>query len=240
VLDLYRPAGAGPHPLVVWFHGGYWTQGNRNELPPGFRDQLLGAGYAVATVEYRLAELVANKWPVQVRDAKLAVTWLRANAPALAVDPDSVVTSGFSAGGHLALLVAVAPGAPGQSLSAGDPAVQGAFTFGAPVDLQLARSTNPIADAAVRLLLGCGVDGYCDSTQLEPWRYLDAADPPVLAVSGGADVLVPPAHAQRLADAAAEAGYAGLQRSLVPGAGHDELNAVTPAATYLDWLDEVL
>lgn len=190
----------------------------------------------MATVEYRLSELVANKWPVQVKDAKLAVRYLQAHAGALALDGGSVFTSGFSAGGHLALMVAAGRGVSGQTLTIGDPVVQGAFSFGAPVDLRHLMANNPLADAALRMLLECGFDGWCSPDAAEPWRHLDPADPDLLLVSGGADVLVPPLHADRMATAATDVGFAGLSTTTLAGVGHDELNAVAPPSTFLPWL----
>lgn len=236
VLDLYRPAGPGPHPLVVWYHGGYWTQGSRNQLPTSFRDSLVEAGYAVATVEYRLAEIGKNQWPVQVVDAKLAVKYLQTHAGALALDDQTVFSAGHSAGGHLALMVAVARYAPGQALSHGDPVVQGALTFGAPVDVGGLMAVNPVADLAVRLLLGCGIGEWCDADPIEPWRYLDEHDPDLLMVSGAVDIITPPSEAALMASTAGDVGFAGLTTTTLAGLGHDDVNSGAPASSYLPWL----
>lgn len=247
-LDLYRPVGAGPFPLVVWFHGGTWTTGNRSELPSGLRDSLLAAGYAVATVDYRLVALqglqVVNAWPAGLLDAKLAVKYLRTFAGPLALDADRVVTSGHSAGGHLAVMVALSRGAAGVSLAGGDPVVAGAFAFGAPIDIQLAMSQLPaslIANIPVRWLMGCGLDGnYCNTTRMEPATYLDAADPPVRLIFGGADPVVPAATAAPLQAKATTAGYLGLSTQSVPGLDHDTVSTSAPTSSYLDWLSDVL
>lgn len=236
VLDLYVPSDSGAHPVVVWFHGGYWTQGNRHELPASIRESLLEAGYAVATVEYRLAEIGKNQWPTQLLDAKLAVKYLRTYAPLLFLNGGKVFTAGHSAGGQLALMVAVARSVPGQSLSHGDPVVSGAVTFGAPVDIGGLMSVNPIANLAVRMLLGCGVDGWCDVSGTEPWRFLDAQDPDLLMVSGALDFITPPSEAARMASAAADVGFAGLTTTTLPGLGHDDVHSGAPASSYLPWL----
>jgi acetyl esterase/lipase len=107
-LDLYRPAGEGPHPLVIYVHGGGWVGGTaRNagtfENFPGVLADLASRGYVVASVNYRLAG--EARFPGAIQDVKAAVRYLRANAASLGVDPDKVLIWGSSAGGQLAGLV---------------------------------------------------------------------------------------------------------------------------------------
>lgn len=239
-LDLYVPAGTGPFPLVVWFHGGYWTQGARWELNGGFRDNLLAAGYAVATADYRLAEIGVNLWPAGLLDAKLSVKFLRTYASQLDLDAGRIVTSGHSAGGHLAVMVAISRDAAGVKLNGGDPAVSGAFVFGAPIDIPLATTYNPLASLAVGILMGCGIGGWCDSSPMQPPRYLDDIDPPVKLVHGEFDIVVPPATANPLVAKAAEVGYGSLSTQTLAGKDHDTVFSQAPTSSYLPWLAGVL
>ncbi len=239
-LDLFVPAGDGPFPLVVWFHGGYWTQGARWELNSGFRDNLLSAGYAVATADYRLAAVGANQWPAGLLDAKLSVKFLQTYAGQLDLDASRVVTSGHSAGGHLAVMVAISRNANGVKLNAGDPAVSGAFAFGAPIDIPLATTYNPLASVAVGILMGCGIDGWCDSSPMQPPNYLDAGDPPVRLVAGEFDIVVPPATANPLVTKATEVGYGLLELQTLAGKDHDTVFSQAPTSSYLPWLDVIL
>jgi len=242
-LDLYRPAGSGPFPLVVWYHGGAWAGGNRWDLPSGFRDALLAAGYAVATVDYRLAQLLANRWPSGLLDAKLGVKYLRTYAAELNLDGNRIVTSGHSAGGHLAVMVALSKGAAGTSLPQGDPAVEGAIAFGAPMDIPMvmASTLNPILIAAqlsIRWMLECG--DWCDTTRMQPPAYLDAADPPVKLVFGALDVTVPASHANVMATKASQVGYSGLTTETLAGLDHDDVNSAAPTSSFLPWLASVM
>lgn len=247
-LDLYRPAGGGPFPLVVWYHGGAWSTGGRWELPSGLRDSLLAAGYAVASADYRLVQLqnlqILNPWPDGLYDAKLAVKYLRSFAGQLGLDADRVVTSGHSAGGHLAVMVAVSRGSAGVSLPGGDPTVKGSFVFGAPMDIQRALSDFPssaVANVPVRMMMGCALDGnFCDTTRMQPSTYLDAGDPPVKLVHGGIDLLVPPADAAVMFSKAGEVGFGGLTTETVAGLDHDTVKWSAPTSTYLPWLAGVL
>ena len=98
LLDLYLPTDVpAPFPVVVWLHGGAWQTGSKATPQAEF---LADAGYAVASIDYRLSQIAA--WPAQIHDCKGAVRWLRANAATHGLDPHRVGAWGPSAGGHLA------------------------------------------------------------------------------------------------------------------------------------------
>ena len=85
----HEPA-TGPHPLIIWIHGGGWIYGSRRRLPPhlfdnAIHDQMLDAGYAVAAVDYRLAREAG--FPGMLLDIKAAVRWLRGHAGEFDLDP---------------------------------------------------------------------------------------------------------------------------------------------------------
>lgn len=112
-LDLYLPAGAGPHPLVLWIHGGGWCAGGRAPLE-SYAGALPGEGVAVASVSYRLTSTTPNCannqgaiWPAAIHDIKGAVRFLRANAATWNLDPARFAVWGQSAGAHLALSLAL-------------------------------------------------------------------------------------------------------------------------------------
>ena len=70
----------GPHPLIVWIHGGGWIYGSRRRLTPDLfdnavHDQMVDAGWAVAAVDYRLAREAG--FAGMLLDVKAAVRWLR-------------------------------------------------------------------------------------------------------------------------------------------------------------------
>ncbi|MET0262693.1 MAG: alpha/beta hydrolase [Rariglobus sp.] len=122
-LDFYRAQGrTTAAPCVVMIHGGGWDSGNREQLP-AVNHHLARLGYAVAAVGYRLAP--ETKWPGQADDITTAVAYLKANAPALGIDPTRLVLMGRSAGGQLAS--AVAYGYP-------DTSVRGVVSFYGPHD----------------------------------------------------------------------------------------------------------
>ncbi len=115
-IDVYRPgiAGCTAVPVVVWVHGGAWKGGSRHRhIEPKVR-LWNDAGWAVATVDYRLTDpadppaerLVA---PAHGEDVAAAVAWLRNHAADLGLDRSRLALLGHSAGGGIAAAVALDP-----------------------------------------------------------------------------------------------------------------------------------
>lgn len=112
-LDVYLPAAAGGElrPGFVWIHGGGWTGGTKNEArAANVCGTLARAGYVAVSVDYRLGD---GAWPTLLFDCKNAVRFLRAQATRYRIDPARIAVGGGSAGGHLALMVALTAGQPG-------------------------------------------------------------------------------------------------------------------------------
>src|SRR5262245_50465242 len=117
LLDIAMPKDGGPHPCVVIFHGGAWQGGSRRDISVGGKDKngklipsiledVAARGYVAVAPSYRLAP--KYQFPAQIQDARAAIRFLRANAKAYNIDPDRIAAAGFSAGGHLALLLGLA------------------------------------------------------------------------------------------------------------------------------------
>ena len=105
--DVYRPDDDKVRPVVVWIHGGALINGNRNSVPRPLLDLCRTDGYALVSIEYRLAPEV--KLPAIIEDVKDAFRWLRDEGPKrLHVDPERLVVTGGSAGGYLTLMTGFA------------------------------------------------------------------------------------------------------------------------------------
>ena len=100
---LYRPAGHGPLPLLVYFHGGGWVLGGLASHDNVCRSLVNGAGCAVLAIDYRLAP--EHRFPAAVDDCYAATVWAAANAAALGCDPKRIGVGGDSAGGNLAAVI---------------------------------------------------------------------------------------------------------------------------------------
>lgn len=119
-MDVYLPDASkpGPHPVVVWIHGGGWVGGSKSaarELNIG--TTLAENGYAVFSIDYKLGVETTETdpakvrpenvpWPQNIHDCKTAVRFIRREAERFGIDPARVAVSGGSAGGHLALVTA--------------------------------------------------------------------------------------------------------------------------------------
>jgi acetyl esterase/lipase len=102
-LDLYLPKGAKDFPVLVFIHGGGWTQGDRKSAGR-FGTTLAKHGIGLVSVGYRLSPKV--KHPAHIEDVAAAFAWVKANIAKHGGKPDQLFISGHSAGGHLAGLLA--------------------------------------------------------------------------------------------------------------------------------------
>ena len=113
-LDIILPQSPGNDsspklPLVIWIHGGGWTNGSKESgYEPGRIGTLINTGrYIGATINYRLSG--ESKWPAQIEDCRSAIKWLRENASQFCINPKKIAVWGSSAGGHLASMLGVYP-----------------------------------------------------------------------------------------------------------------------------------
>jgi len=194
-LDIYYPRGPVPpdgYPLIVWFHGGGWILGSKRQ--DVFVRHFPLYGYAIASIEYRLAQ--KEPFPAQVRDARLATRWLWKNARALEIDPGKIVLAGQSAGAHLALLTAYSQGERvkewGPTVPQGT--IKGVAALYPPTDLLRlvppGARDNPIHPVAI--LLGDKVDNRIAlAREASPISHVEAGLPPTLLFHGSEDPIVP-------------------------------------------------
>ncbi|MCA1846523.1 MAG: alpha/beta hydrolase [Actinobacteria bacterium] len=103
--DLWCPAGDGPHPVTVLFHGGFWYHAWERDLMDGLAADLACRGIAAWNVEYRRVG-AGGAWPATGDDAARATDHLVALAPVYGLDLERVALLGHSAGAQLALWVA--------------------------------------------------------------------------------------------------------------------------------------
>jgi acetyl esterase len=104
-VRVYSPGGKGPHPALVFYHGGGWVIGDLYTHDGICRSLANAAGCVVASVDYRLAP--ESKYPVAPRDSYAGLQWTVSNAAGLGIDPRRVAVGGDSAGGNLSTVVAL-------------------------------------------------------------------------------------------------------------------------------------
>lgn len=101
--DVYRGPEQAKRPVVVWIHGGALINGHRESVPAWLLNGLLPRGYAIVSIDYRLAP--ETKLPAILDDVEDALIWIRSFGPTLfEADPRKIAVVGGSAGGYLTLV----------------------------------------------------------------------------------------------------------------------------------------
>jgi acetyl esterase/lipase len=104
--ELRVPEGAGPHPVIVYLHGGCWMSEYDIAHSRVLTDAFTRAGIATWSLEYRRIGDPGGAWPGTFEDAEAGYAFLSELVDTHALDPERVILAGHSAGGHLALWIA--------------------------------------------------------------------------------------------------------------------------------------
>jgi cation diffusion facilitator CzcD-associated flavoprotein CzcO/acetyl esterase/lipase len=155
---LYRPDSPGPHPVVVYFHGGGWVLGDATSDDPLCRDLCVRSDAVIISVDYRHAP--EARFPAAAEDAFAAVRWIAAHAVDLGGIPGQLVVAGWSAGGNVAAV-----------------ACQRARDAGGP-DITAQVLLTPVTDIeAGRTSYRENAEGYVLSASLMDWFWDQYASP---------------------------------------------------------------
>lgn len=241
IVDVYRPATPGPHPLILYIHGGGWMGGHTRHSGaladfPKVLAALAAEGFTVASLEYRLS--AEARFPAQLQDVNAALRFLRARAAEYRIDPARVGVWGGSAGGHLSALAAVTCRETRvDPAAAQDGCIQAAAIWYGVFDFAgMASAAN--GDAAGARLLGC--DGPCPAEKIRsvsPVSYIDAKDPPFLLIHGEQDKVVPVSQS-RIGEAALRKAGVPVESIYLPGVDHSFIGT-TPETTRAATLNAV-
>lgn len=178
-LDLYIPAGRGPHPVLVFVHGGSWQMGDNIgffRLYHGMARRLAGRGVIVAVPTYRLAPHI--KHPGQAWDVTRAVGWVHRHIAAYGGDPNKVFLVGHSAGAHLVALVTLDPRYFTAQRIPAD-AVAGVVGLSGPYDLTYAWEESDWRGRVINLKPVFGEDPAVLAAA-SPVNHIDRRPPPFL------------------------------------------------------------
>ncbi len=195
-LDIAYPTRcSGPHPVLVYFHGGGWLLGSRKKLTP-YILQAAQNGYVAVTVSYRLGE----PFPGAVEDAKCAIRWLRANAAQYHLDKVRIGAVGYSAGGQLACLL----GSTGDASSR----VQAVACWYGITNLEnLVSTQNFRLTVALRSYLpGADEAKKAAAKAASPITYTSKETAPTLLIHGVNDTLIPIEQSRSYAEKLKTAG----------------------------------
>jgi acetyl esterase/lipase len=210
-LDVYAPISAAGAPVVVFFYGGGWVEGDKSWYR-FIGVALAERGVVVVIPDYRLHPAV--KFPAFLEDAAAATAWTRANVVRYGGDPRRIFLMGNSAGGQIAALLALDPGylrAVGMSRRqdiCGLIGLAGAYDY---------TPANPAEFAAI-------FGPEADWPGSRPINYVTAQSPPMLLETGDSDSTVEPGNTTRLA-ARLRAHGVDVVEDIYPGISHGALLA---------------
>jgi acetyl esterase/lipase len=220
-FDVFQPAenanGAG---VLFMVSGGWYSNWQPPEQTQGGFKPLTDKGFTVFAVRHGSSPKFSI--PEAVDDVRRAVRFIRTNAARLGVDPQRLGVYGYSAGGHLSLMLGTASdegdaNSKDPVLRASD-RVQAVVAVVAPTDLRImvwkAPGHLPAYDSFPALNLPVE-----EAAHVSPLLHVTADDAPTLLIAGDADDLVPIKHSRDIQTAFQEKGVTSQLIELA-GAGH--------------------
>jgi acetyl esterase/lipase len=220
-FDLFRADDSSTLPLVVMIHGGGWISGDRYDFLEEAQ-VFAAAGFAAATVEYRLAPL--HPYPAAVADVMAFVRYARGNAAELGIDPERIGAMGVSAGGHLAAMLGVAgkrPTADDHTSGGETRRIQAVVDLCGITDITHPEGRHfPVAWEFLRQFMGCAYSGNEETwREASPLCHVTPEAASFLIMHGREDDIVPLEQSHRLKEALEGAGVQA-DLHVLPGEGH--------------------
>ncbi len=228
-LDVYRHRHAEPPPggwpVLLQVHGGGWVVGSKNEQGLPLMLRMARSGWLCVSIDYRLSP--AATFPDPVVDVKRAIAWIRSEAGRrLGANPDFVVITGGSAGGHLASLAALSANDPAwqPGFEEVDTQVQGCVPFYGVYDFTDAEGHWPhrgLGDLLERWVMKASLDEAPELYRAASPMHRDLTGaPPMFVLHGARDTLVPVAEARLFAAKLRAASRNSVTYAELPGAQH--------------------
>lgn len=224
-LDVYRRRdNREPAPVILQIHGGAWVLGSKDQQGLPLMLHLASRGWVCVSANYRLAPRAT--FPEPLVDLKHAIKWIREHAAELGADPDFIVVTGGSAGGHLASLVALTGNEPEYQpgFEEVDTSVRGCVAFYGVYDFT-DRSKVWRHEGLLRLLerqvfKKTLVDGRAEFEKASPLSRVHPGAPPFFVIHGDSDTMVPVGEARNFVKTLRESTKQPVLYAEIPGAQH--------------------
>jgi acetyl esterase/lipase len=224
-LDVYRhrsrPANC---PTLLQIHGGAWVVGSKNEQGLPLMLHLAARGWVCVSVDYRLSPHAT--FPDHLIDLKRAIRWIAEHGREYGANPDFLVVTGGSAGGHLAALVALTANDPEYQpgFEHVDTSVEGCVAFYGVYDftdrfgIWPTRGLQELLERRVmKASFAEAPEAYAKAS---PMTRVHADAPPFFVIHGDRDTLVPVAEARQFRDTLRRTAQAPVVYAEMPGAQH--------------------
>ena len=229
LLDVYVPADPERQleraPVLLQVHGGGWTLGTKDQQGLPLMRHLAAKGWVCVAINYRLAP--RDPFPAQIEDVKRAIAWTKEHIADHGGDPDYLVITGGSAGGHLAALAALTPGDPAYQpgFEHADTSVQaavphyGVYDFAASTGMrksELMRDTF-LAPKVVKRRWTEAPEVFEAGS---PLLRINPDAPDFFVIHGTHDTLVPVEQARMFVESLRETSQRSVVYAELPGAQH--------------------
>jgi acetyl esterase/lipase len=225
-VDVWRRADLSDHgkaPVLLQVHGGGWRTGRKEAQAEPLMAHLASRGWVCATINYRLSPKAT--WPDHIVDVKRALAWTKATIAEHGGDPDFVVITGGSAGGHLCALAALTSGTgefqPG--FEDADTSVAAAVPFYGVYDLtgrcvpMGSGMTKLLAEKVMKSTLA---DDRASWEKASPLTHVGSDAPPFFVLHGSNDSLVSIDQSQAFVDVLRASSSHPVVYAELPGAQH--------------------
>lgn len=220
-LDIFHQESMPPNaPVLLQIHGGAWIIGNKDQQALPLMGQLASRGWVCVSMQYRLSP--GATFPDHIIDCKRALVWVKEHIAQYGGDPNFIVTTGGSAGGHLSALLALSANNPAfqPGFEDKDTRVQGAVPFYGIFDFTnslVQRKHKGLDDMVAEKVLKCGLADNPELWELaSPIFQVTEDAPPTLLIHGNGDTLAPIEESRAL--------YKALKDTRGVRAGLAELN----------------
>ncbi len=227
-LDVTLPrADAAPRqlrPAVLQVHGGAWIIGDKREQGLPLLKYLAERGWVGFNANYRLSP--GATWPDHLVDIKYALAWIREHAEEYHVDPNFIVITGGSAGGHIAAMMALTANDPElqPGIEDADTSVQVAVPLYGVYDFTNRQNVMPpeflpwiLEPMVVKEFFAERPEAFAAASPLD---HVSADAPPFLIIHGDNDTLAPVQDARLMAKLLGETSESAVHYLELHGAQH--------------------
>ena len=248
-LDVYRsrtrPTRA---PVLLQIHGGGWIVGAKEQQGLPLMMRLAAHGWVCVAASYRLSPRAT--FPDHLIDVKAAIRWIREHGAEYGADPDFIVISGGSAGGHLSALAALTPNDPEYQpgFEDVDTRVQGCVPFYGIYDFTDRRrhwKRSLLLPMLERVIMKRRrAEDLSAFDRASPMSRVRADAPPFLVIHGTRDTLVPIDDARSFVEMLRAVSNEPVAFAEVPGAQHAfevfpserTAHAICGVERFVDWV----
>lgn len=226
-LDIYRSAEKQPSkaPVLLQVHGGAWMVGRKDQQGIPLMQHMARRGWVCVAINYRLSPRSA--FPDHIVDVKRAIAWVKEHIAEYGGDPDYVVITGGSAGGHLCALAAVTPDAPEwqPGFEEADTSVQAAVPHYGVYDFAGSTGLRSAVGMRDRFL---GPRVLQTTWERDPERFeaaspilrIDGDEPDFFVIHGAGDTMVEVDQARAFVDKLRRVSKKSVVYAELPGAQH--------------------